>query len=178
MLCRVRRWRWRHAGPVVDGRLFAGRTAAGDEGVQGGQPGVPAAGLQEGRGPLRGGHRGRPQPERRPTSSSATATTTSTSRAEEARPQTTRCSTKAVENYQQAADKLSAVRQRGRQEARQALARVSGRGLRRRQAERSGQGRTGRPEDDPARAGRAVQLLRAREDLRGRRRVSPRPSRC
>ena len=43
--------------------------------------------------------------------------------------------------------------------------------LRRRQAERPGQGRTGRPADDSARAGRADELLRARQDLRGRRRL-------
>ena len=79
--------------------------------------------------------------------------------------------TKAVENYQIAAEKLAASAEPGRQEARQAVARVSGRGLRRRQAERPGQGRAGRAEDDSARTGRADQLLRPREDLRGRRRL-------
>ena len=51
------------------------------------------------------------------------------------------------------------------EEAREALPRVSPGRLRRRQAERSGEGRTDRPEDDSARAGRTVQLLRPRQDL-------------
>ena len=162
----------------VDGRVRQGRRDQGEKGVQGGQSGLPAAGLQEGGRALRRDGRGRPEPESAPTSSSATATTTSTSRARRARRPTTRCWTKAVENYQKAAEKLSASDKPDDKKlgtlSLQYLVAAYGR----RQAERSGQGRTGRPEDDPARAGRAVQLLRAREDLRGRRRVRGGGERC
>src|ERR1035437_3886509 len=63
------------------------------------------------------------------------------------------------------------LRQTGGQEARQALAGVSRGGVRGGQAERPRQGRTGRPAHDSARPVRDDELLRAGEDLRGRRGV-------
>ena len=120
----------------------------------------------------------RPQRPTRPISSSATATTTSTSRARRATPPTTRCSRRRSRTTRRPPRSsprrpIPADKKLGKLSL-EYLRRV----LRRRQAERPGQGRAGRPEDDPARAGRADELLRAREDLRGRRARMPKPNRC
>ena len=59
--------------------------------------------------------------------------------------------TKAAQNYQTAAEKLSASEKPDDKKLSQAVAAVSGGGLRAGQAERPGEGRAGRPADDSAR---------------------------
>jgi hypothetical protein len=67
--------------------------------------------------------------------------------------------------------KAGGVGKEGLQGSGQAFAAVSGRVVRRRQAERCGEGRTGGAADDSTRPGRPGELFRVGEDLRGRRRI-------
>ena len=82
--------------------------------------------------------------------------------------------TKAVDNYTKAAETLSTSNDPIDKTLGQAVAGIPGQHLRRREAERSGQGGAGAAEDDPAGSGRPGQLLPAREAVRGRRRLRSR----
>ena len=94
--------------------------------------------------PVRGDAQGRPEPQQSPTSSSATAYDNQYKPSKQGDPANEALLTSAVENYQTCAEKLGGSDTRRREEAGEALARVPGRRLRRRQAERPGEGRTGR----------------------------------
>ena len=106
-----------------------------------------------------------PNSDRTRTSSSGTATTTCIRPARRGEPANDELLTKAVENYKKSADVGAGP------EDQAARARVSRGGVRPRQAERPGAAGAARAGDDQAGSERADQLLRARQDLRGQRRL-------
>ena len=124
-----------------------------------------ASGLQEGHREVPGGARRTTRSCPTPTSTWATATTTCTRWPRRASRRTTPTCTKAVEYYKQATEKITEPKLR--KLSFEYLLNC----LRPRQAERSVAGRADRAEDDRDGPVRPGQLLRPRQDLRGRRQL-------